>query len=200
MFVLSVDAHELERYLHAFFCDTCTHPRFPERFHMYDKGSHCSYCGALFPPAAPWPRECPACRNRSYRNPLPVVVALVPLENGLVAVRRNIEPSKGTLTLPGGYLDCGETWQEGAQRELLEETGIRVRASEFRLYGVANGLDDTLVILGSVPRRPDGSLRPFSSDETQEVVLIDHPMELGFPLHTQVVYRYFAGLRGTVGG
>jgi len=163
---------------------------------MPEKNSHCSYCGTVFPPAAPWPRCCNACGGRSYLNPLPVVVAMVPMGSGLVGVRRNIEPRKGTLTLPGGYLDCGETWQQGASRELYEETGIHVLATDFMLYDVANGLDDTLVILGLAPPQPIDRLAPFSSDETQEVVLIAQPLELGFPLHTMVVRRYFEGLAG----
>lgn len=161
---------------------------------MYEKNSCCSYCGTRFPAAAPRPVTCRTCGNTSYLNPLPVVVAIVPLGTGLVAVRRNIEPAKGTLTLPGGYLDCGETWQQGVQRELFEETGIRIPAEEFRLYDVANGLDDTLVILGVASHRPFCGLVPFSSQETQEVVLIDRAQELGFPLHTAVVRNYFAGL------
>jgi ADP-ribose pyrophosphatase YjhB (NUDIX family) len=159
------------------------------------KNLHCSYCGEIFPDKLPWPRECSACGSRSYLNPIPVVVAIVPMENGLVVVRRNIEPRKGTLTLPGGYLDSGETWQEGTQRELLEETGIRVSVEDISLYDVANGIDDTLVILGLAVPQPITSLVPFSSVETQEVLLIDRPIELGFPLHTQIVQRYFAGVR-----
>jgi ADP-ribose pyrophosphatase YjhB (NUDIX family) len=97
------------------------------------------------------------------------------------------------LTLPGGYLDCGETWQEGTSRELREETGILVSPGEFKLYDVANGIDDTIVILGLTPPQPAELLRPFSSEETQEVVIIDRPMELGFPLHTLVLARFFGG-------
>jgi ADP-ribose pyrophosphatase YjhB (NUDIX family) len=128
-------------------------------------------------------------------NPLPVVVVLVPVDNGLVVVRRNIEPRKGTLTLPGGYIDCGETWQEGARRELLEETGIDITGG-IALYDVANGLDDTLVVFGLAEPQPGSVLKPFVSEETQEVVLIDKPMELGFQMHTRIVERFFGERSG----
>lgn len=159
---------------------------------MPEKHSHCSYCGRRFPSATPWPRTCPGCGTKSYLNPIPVVVVLVPLGDGLVVVRRNIEPSRGTLTLPGGYVDLGESWQEAGIREVLEETGITITAEELTLYDVANGLDDTLVIFGLAAPRPEGHLQPFSSKETREVALIAGPTELGFPMHTKVVARYFA--------
>jgi ADP-ribose pyrophosphatase YjhB (NUDIX family) len=158
---------------------------------MAEKHSHCSFCGSPFPVSAPWPRRCSACGNTTYRNPLPVAVVLLPVGDGLVVIRRNTEPRKGTLTLPGGYVDSGETWQEGARRELLEETGIDIAGSEISLYDVQNGLDDTLVIFGLAEKQPASVLKPFASEETQEVALIREPMELGFPLHTEVVKRYF---------
>ena len=55
-----------------------------------------------------------------------------------------------------------------------------------------NGLDNTLVIIGLAKEMPLGILKPFTSKETQEVTLIDGPIELGFPLHTEVVKRFFA--------
>lgn len=163
---------------------------------MPEKNSHCSFCGARFPATEPWPRTCRACGNKSYLNPLPVVVVLLPVNNGLVVIRRNIDPRKGTLTLPGGYVDLGETWQEGARRELLEETGIDIAGGEIRLYDVMNGLDDTLVIFGLAEAQPAVVLKPFRSEETREVVLIEGPIELGFPMHTRVVKRYFAEKAG----
>lgn len=160
---------------------------------MLVKNSHCSFCGTRFTSDL-WPRKCRACGNTTYLNPLPVVVALVPVGNGLVVVRRNIEPSKGNLTLPGGYVDLNETWQEGAIRELQEETGITISVDKIRLYDVQNGLDDTLVIFGLAARLPLERLQPYHSKETQEVTLIDRPVELGFPNHTRIVARYFAEL------
>ncbi|HEY5973345.1 MAG TPA: NUDIX domain-containing protein [Geobacteraceae bacterium] len=164
---------------------------------MHAKDSYCSHCGAPFPIQAGWPRRCQTCGNSTYRNPLPVAVMLLPVESGLVVVRRNTEPQRGTLTLPGGYIDFGETWQEAGQRELLEETGIDIDARDIRLYDVMNGLDNTLVIFGLGARQPATVYRPFSSAETQEVVLIHQPVELGFTMHSLVVRRYFAELAAT---
>ena len=154
--------------------------------------SHCSYCGSRYPAASAWPRHCQNCQSTSYLNPLPVVVVLLPLGQGLIVIRRNIEPAKGTLTLPGGYLDLGETWQQGARRELLEETGIDIAEQEISLYDVQNGLDDTLVIFGLAKQQSIELFQPFSSAETQEVALIEEPIELGFPMHTEVVKRFFS--------
>jgi len=159
---------------------------------MFERNSCCSYCGARYPSGETWPITCSSCNNTNYLNPIPVVVLLVPVGKGLVVARRNIEPQTGTLVLPGGYLDLGETWQEGAVRELYEETGILVSAGEISLYDVQNGLDNTLVISGLAARQPLSCLQPFSSAETQEIALIEEPIELGFPLHNLLVRRYFA--------
>ena len=159
---------------------------------MFEKNSRCSYCGTRFSSTESWPIICHSCGNTNYLNPIPVVVLLVPVGDGLVVARRNIEPRKGTLVLPGGYLDLGDTWQEGAQRELFEETGIQISAVEISLYDVQNGLDNTLVISGLAARQPQSCLKPFSSSETQEIALIEEPIELGFPLHNLLIRRYFA--------
>jgi 8-oxo-dGTP pyrophosphatase MutT (NUDIX family) len=159
---------------------------------MFKINSCCTYCGTPFTSAKEWPKPCPFCGNKNYLNPIPVVVILVPVDNGLVVARRNIEPQKGSLVLPGGYMDLGESWQEGAVRELLEETGIRVSVDEVTLYDVQNGLDNTLVITGLAPPQPRSCLKPFSSEETLEIDLIKAPIELGFPLHNLLIRRYFA--------
>lgn len=156
--------------------------------------SHCSYCGNRFPESEPWPRHCGNCHNISYLNPLPVVVVMLPMEGGLIVIRRNIEPRKGTLNLPGGYLDLGETWQQGACRELREETGIALSDQDIGLFDVRSGLDHILVVFGLARPQPIELFKPFSSEETQEVVLVTEPIELGFPMHTEMMKRFFAGL------
>ena len=146
-----------------------THQK-PKGLVMLKINSHCSFCGSQYPVKQPWPRRCQSCQNTSYLNPLPVVVVLLPVGSGVIVIRRNIQPQKGTLTLPGGYLDLGETWQQGAIRELREETGISIAADTINLYDVQNGLDATLVIFGLASPQPLEVYIPFSSTETQEVV------------------------------
>jgi len=162
---------------------------------MFKINSCCTYCGTKYPATDLWPITCHFCGNTNYLNPIPVVVLLLPVGDGLVVARRNIEPQKGTLVLPGGYMDLGETWQEGAQRELYEETGILISPDEITLYDVSNGLDNTLVITGLARKQPISCLQPFSSEETQEIALIKKPIELGFPLHNLLVRRYFAEIK-----
>ena len=78
---------------------------------MSQRNAHCGYCGQAFTPDAPWPRTCAHCGQISYLNPVPVAVALVPVDDGLLIVRRAIEPGRGLLALPGGYINHDETWQ-----------------------------------------------------------------------------------------
>jgi ADP-ribose pyrophosphatase len=57
-----------------------------------------------------------------------VGVGAITLQNGKVLlVKRGIEPAYGLWAIPGGTLKLGETLQECAARELLEETGITIK-------------------------------------------------------------------------
>lgn len=159
------------------------------------KHASCSYCGDPFAPDQPWPRVCASCANVTYVNPVPVAVVLVPIDSGLLVIRRSIEPAVGLLALPGGFLELRETWQQGCVRELREETGLEADADEIRLFRVhsapAQGL---LLIFGLAPARRADDLPAFvENDEASEMMVLPGPRALAFPLHTLVVADYFAG-------
>jgi ADP-ribose pyrophosphatase YjhB (NUDIX family) len=162
---------------------------------MPTKHAHCSYCGVPFAADQPWPRACAACSNVTYVNPTPVAVVQLPVGDGLLAIRRAIEPAVGKLALPGGFLESNETWQQGCARELLEETGLETDADAIRLFAVhsatAQGL---LVVFGLAPARSAAGLPAFvPNGEASEMVVLRGPEPLAFALHTRVVADYFAG-------
>ena len=68
-------------------------------------------------------KKCADCGFVYYFNPSAATVALILNEkNELLVCRRAKEPAKGTLDLPGGFIDMNETGEEGVAREVLEET------------------------------------------------------------------------------
>lgn len=159
---------------------------------MTRKNSHCSYCGHAFGPDQAWPRSCSRCGDTSYLNPLPVAVMVLPVAEGLLAIRRDVEPHRGELALPGGFIDRGESWQQAAARELKEETGIVVDADDVRLFDVRSASDGTVLIFALGPPIDVSDVPPVEpTAETTEWLVIDRPQQLAFPLHTRVVAHYF---------
>lgn len=64
------------------------------------------------------------------QNPRVAVGAVVFNNNRVLLVRRGQPPSEDLWAIPGGSVEIGETLQEAAEREILEETGITIRAGE----------------------------------------------------------------------
>jgi ADP-ribose pyrophosphatase YjhB (NUDIX family) len=92
---------------------------------------YCSACGGTLevqrPPGDDRDRHvCGACGIVHYRNPKIVVGAVCTWLDRLLLCRRAIEPRAGFWTIPAGFLELGETAEEGALREAREEAGARI--------------------------------------------------------------------------
>jgi 8-oxo-dGTP diphosphatase len=69
--------------------------------------------------------------RREYPDAPQVAVGAIVVRDGRVLlVRRGHPPSEGLWAIPGGSVELGETLQEAAEREIMEETGLTIRAGE----------------------------------------------------------------------
>ena len=73
------------------------------------------------------------------RGPSLAVDIVIRSRGGVVLIRRKNEPFRSRWALPGGFVEYGETVEDAAAREALEETGIVVKVE--RLLGVYSAPD-----------------------------------------------------------
>ena len=98
--------------------------------------------------------------KRDYpERPIIGVGAVIVSGDRALLVRRATEPLKGEWSVPGGVLELGEKLRDGAAREALEETGLRVEAGEVldvfdSIFTDANGLTQYHYVLIDFLCRP----------------------------------------------
>ena len=81
---------------------------------------------------------CTSCGHVFYINPVPAVCQVILNDSKVLLVLRAADPKKGRWCLPGGFVEWGENPEDGAKRELFEETGIT--AEEHSLIGVCDSI------------------------------------------------------------
>lgn len=111
-------------------------PSKPDGNSFYLPPGFCGMCGSPLQqsPGGEGHLHCRFCGNIHYRNPLPAAALIVHDENRILLVKRAVPPKKDMLSLPGGFLETGETPLECASRELMEETNLELTDSRlFRL-------------------------------------------------------------------
>jgi ADP-ribose pyrophosphatase YjhB (NUDIX family) len=125
------------------------------------------YDSVQYPKGSKWAKFCPRCGSRLelryveveqkkrrvcsdcgfifYLNPK-VAAGAIPRQNDRIwLIRRNIEPSSGSWTFPGGYVDLGERVPDAAIRETYEETMLQVRLD--RLLNVYSYAESGIVVI-----------------------------------------------------
>ncbi len=71
--------------------------------------------------------ECPYCHFCVYPHPSPcTAIFITNSKQQILLARRAIEPKKGFFDAVGGFVQTGESFEEGALREVKEETGLDV--------------------------------------------------------------------------
>jgi ADP-ribose pyrophosphatase YjhB (NUDIX family) len=111
---------------------------------------------------------CDHCGFVDYVNPRIVVGVVCTWEDQYLLCRRAIEPRKGFWTFPAGFLEQGESPEEGAAREAAEEAGADVVVGPLiGIYSIPR--------IGQVQMMFDGQLRSpavVAGEESLEVRLV----------------------------
>ena len=92
------------------------------------------YCPAdgtkLGEPRASGGVTCPACGRSWYRESAPTVGAAIVRDGRALVTVRGIEPEKGKVDVPGGFLEVGEHPVDGLKREAREELGVEITVDD----------------------------------------------------------------------
>ena len=140
--------------------------------------------------------KCPHCGGEVplYRNPIPTTDVIIELEDrpGEVVLIRRKNPPYG-WAIPGGFVDEGESLEEAAAREALEETGLEVmELRQFHTYSDP-GRDPRRHTISTVyTARARGF--PRAADDAEDVGIFsleNLPEEIAFD-HRKVLEDYFA--------
>lgn len=148
----------------------------------------CPLCATELAPRRVDGKTRPACPSDScdfvyWNNPVPVVAAILELEGGVLLVRSAGWPEK-MFGLVTGFLESGETPEEGVVREVREETGLQ--ADEVRFLGCFSFQQANQLLLG-FHIRASGSL--VLSDELVESRLVPREKLKAWPFGTGVIVR-----------
>lgn len=138
----------------------------------------CSHCGHEVSLKIPEGDDrlryvCDACNTIHYQNPCIIAGCLPVLGDKILLCRRAIEPQANLWTLPAGFMENGETTEEGALRESWEEARVKIRDPKlYHLFSLRHINQVYCFYLGEVANEDFGA-----GPESLEVKLF-HPDEL----------------------
>lgn len=138
---------------------------------------------------------CSRCGHVHYVNPRLIVCSIPTWQDQVLLCKRAIEPRYGTWTLPGGFMEVGESTQEAAARETREEAGASIEVHElYSLFNVIH-IDQVHLFFRASLLSPDHA----AGIESLEVGLFREPEvpwdNIAFPAVAATLRQYFRDLR-----
>jgi ADP-ribose pyrophosphatase YjhB (NUDIX family) len=167
--------------------------------HGSSEYSFCPRCGGrletrLLKEGDPERLVCGGCGFVFYLGPKLVAGAIFEIDGEIVLVRRDIEPGYGKWTFPGGFVERGERAEAAAEREVLEESGLRVEVADIVGLYTYEGQVPAIAVFAA---RVTGG-EPTPLDETMEVKGFPRDglpwAEMAFPSTEQALKDYLRKL------
>ena len=115
----------------------------------------------------------------------------------ILFVRRAYEPEKGAWSLPGGFLELGETLEEGAKRELKEETNLN--GEVVKLLGTCSHFNSVFgdILLIGIKMNIENWDDLKTGDDAYDATFfkIDECPELAFECHQKIFNMYIETIK-----
>jgi ADP-ribose pyrophosphatase YjhB (NUDIX family) len=159
------------------FCPNCGNP-LTEKLHTGKLRPACTFCGWVY-----------------FPDPRVAVATLIKKGDCVLLVQRRFDPHKGQWTLPSGFVDAGEDPKLAAERECLEETGLKI--TNLRLVDVLHSQEHprgaSILILYQGEAEP-GEI--IAGDDALQAVFFDihHLPELAFQSTYQIIKEFFGDI------
>lgn len=140
---------------------------------------------------------CDSCDFVHWDNPKPVTATLIPIDGGLVLVKRNCEPFVNDWCLPGGFIEARESPEESAAREVREETGLEVDIKQILgAFSPGRGIN-VIILFYLAGEKVRGKMR--AGDDASDVAVFkkhELPSNVCFDLHRKMIKQFFDGSNG----
>ena len=131
---------------------------------------------------------CAKCQRVVYHDPKIAATCVIERRGKVLMIRRDTPVGRGLWSMPGGYIDRGEVVEEGAAREVFEETGLEVEIDG--LVGVYSEAGHPVVVVAYAASETGGKLR--AGPEAQEVGFfgLDDLPPLAFPRDKLILQQW----------
>ena len=145
--------------------------------------------------------HCQDCDFTYYHNVAAAVAIVFTFEDKVLFTVRNVDPDRGKLDLPGGFIDPNETAEEASCREIKEELGLNLLPKDLKYittspnnYLYKNVPYRTMDIFYEYNLESD-SISVVAKDEIQELVWIKRSEidlnKIGFVSIRKVIGNYY---------
>ena len=136
--------------------------------------------------------HCTKCNTIHYQNPKPTATLICVNKDKILLVKRAFEPAKGEWSLPGGFIELGETPEDAAKRELKEETNLN--GEVIKLLGHCshfNSIFGDILLIGMEMKIKNWDNLKVGDDAQEAGIFdIDNCPKLAFDCHNKFFLMY----------
>ena len=136
--------------------------------------------------------HCKSCNSIHYQNPKPTATLICPQNDKILFVKRAYNPGQGEWSLPGGFLELGETLVDGAKRELKEETNLNGEVVKLIAHcSHFNSIFGDILLLGLEMKIDKWDILQAGDDASEtQLFKINESPPLAFECHQKIFKIY----------